>query len=90
MKKTTITISFDEDKLSALKIYLAEKELRVEEVLVKALDGLYAKAVPQPVQRFLELRSGGAADPAPAKAKPKPAEKEEKPDGRPGDRPVAE
>ena len=57
MKNVTVTIPYDEDKLSALRLYLAEKQVKVEDALVKALDSLYVKAVPQPVQHFLRLRS---------------------------------
>ena len=30
MKKTSITITWEEDKLSALRLYLAEKDIQVE------------------------------------------------------------
>lgn len=97
MKKVTITISWEEDKLSALRLYLAEKSIQVEDALTKALESLYAKAVPQPVQHFLELRSGTAESASPLKPKPEPkpkqnpptSEKEVTPNGKPGDRPVA-
>lgn len=72
MKKTTITVSFDEEKLTTLRLYLTEKELQVEDVLIKALDSLYVKAVPQPVQHYLELRGGTAVSPAPQKPKAAP------------------
>ena len=70
MKKVTVTVSYDEEKLSTLRLYLTEKELQVEEVLIKALDSLFVKAVPQPVQHFLEMKNG--AVPSPAAEKPKP------------------
>ena len=35
MKKTTITISFDEEKLKALKMYLAQKKMQAENELEK-------------------------------------------------------
>ena len=97
MKKTSITITGEEDKLSALRLYLAEKDVQVEEALAKALESLYAKAVPQPVQHYLELRSGTADSTAPPKPKsePKPkqdpmaGEKEVDRNGKPGDRPLA-
>ncbi len=97
MKKTSITITWEEDKLSALRLYLAEKEVQVEEALAKALESLYAKAVPQPVQHYLELRSGTADSTAPPKPKPEPkpkqdpmaGEKEVDRNGKPGDRPLA-
>ena len=43
MKKTSITISYDEEKLSALKLYLGQKNSSAENELTKALDMLYAK-----------------------------------------------
>ena len=97
MKKTSITITWEEDKLSALRLYLAEKQLQVEEALTKALENLYAKAVPQPVQHDLELRSGTAESVAQPRPKPEPKpkqspttiEKEADRDGKPGDRPLA-
>ena len=97
MKKVTITISWEEDKLSALRLYLAEKDVQVEDALFKALESLYAKAVPQPVQHFLELRNGTAESTAPLKTKPevKPKAKqtmeetEVSPNGKQGDYPLA-
>ncbi len=58
MKKTTINISYDEEKLNALKIYLEQKGSQVEDELIKELDTLYSKNVPANVREFIELRSG--------------------------------
>lgn len=60
MKKTSITISYDEEKLSALKLYLGQKNSSAENELTKALDMLYAKTVPAGVREFIDLRSGKA------------------------------
>ncbi len=68
MKKATITISYDEEKLGALKIYLEQKGSRVEDELTKELDTLYSKNVPANVREFIELRSGGTPVPAKQKA----------------------
>ena len=54
MKKTTINISYDEEKLSALKIYLEQKSLELEDELIKELDTLC-------LQMFVSLLS---CDPA--------------------------
>ena len=67
MKKTTITISFDEEKFSALKMYLAQKNMQAESELEKALESLYVKTVPAVVREFIDMKSG--AEPASA---PKP------------------
>lgn len=71
MKKTTISVSFEDEKLSALKMYLEQRGQTVEGELEKALDTLYAKTVPAGVREFLDLRSGVAPTPPKAK-KPKP------------------
>lgn len=58
MKKTNITVAFDEEKLSALKMYLCQKSTTVEKELQKALDVLYGKTVPAGVREFIALRAG--------------------------------
>lgn len=75
MKKTTITMSYDEEKYKALKMYLERKEMTIDEELTKALDALYNKTVPADVRRFLEMLSGGVSAPAvtPRTKKPKPS-----------------
>lgn len=57
MKKTNITIAFDDEKLSALKMYLGQKNTTAEKELTKALDMLYCKTVPVGVREFIALRS---------------------------------
>ena len=72
-KKSTITISFDEEKLSALRMYLSQKNATVESELEKMLDTLYSKTVPAGVRDFIEMKSGNAPQtpaPRPKKAKP--------------------
>ena len=76
MKKISVSVSYDEEKLSTLKLYLEQKGMQVEDELTKSLDTLYAKNVPAGVREFLNLRSGNAEPPAPKvrkqKAEPKP------------------
>ena len=72
MKKVTITISFDEEKLSALRMYLAQKNLNVESELERSLDALYVKNVPTGVREFIEMKSGAVTAP-PKPKKPKPS-----------------
>lgn len=73
MKKTTITISFDEEKLSALKMYLAQKNMQAEHELEKALETLYTKTVPAGVREFIEMKSGNTPKPVEKPRKPKPS-----------------
>lgn len=48
MKKTQITVSYDEEKLSAITMYLEEKGVSVESEIEKAIDTIYNKTVPVP------------------------------------------
>ena len=71
MKKVTISISYDEEKLSALKLYLEQKRTQVGDELTNALEVMYSKNVPSGVRDFINMRSG--AEPAPPKPKkPRP------------------
>ena len=58
MNKTTVTVTFEEEKLTALKMYLEKNETNVEQELTKALENLYAKMVPSEVRKFFEMKSG--------------------------------
>lgn len=69
MKKISISISYDEERIKALNLYLEQRDIRLEEELTKALDGLYIKTVPANVRAFIDLKSGTASPPP--KKKPK-------------------
>ena len=71
MKTATITISYDEEKLAALRLYLGQKNQTVEEELLAATDNLYTKTVPGNVREFIDLRAGKTVS-EPKKRKPKP------------------
>lgn len=72
MKKTTITLSYDEEKLNALKLYLEQKNAQVEDELTSALDTLYQKNVPSGVREFIDMCAGTAPAPTPKVRRPKP------------------
>ena len=77
MKKTTFNISFDEDKASALVLYLSQKGTSAEAELEKALDTLYSKTVPAGVRDFIDMKSGIASPSAvPKPKKPRPSKTE--------------
>lgn len=69
MKKTTFNISFNEDKASALVLYLSQKGATVEMELEKALDTLYSKTVPVGVRDFIDMKSGTVSSSAVPKAR---------------------
>lgn len=53
MKKSTVTVTFDDEQLQALKMYLSEKNLTVETELEEMLQALYLKSVPLTVRDFI-------------------------------------
>lgn len=57
-------MSFDSEKLSAAKLYMAQKDLSFEEEMEKAADALYSKYVPANVREFIDLRAGLPKAPA--------------------------
>ena len=62
MKKATITVNFDGEKVAALKLYLEQKGTSVETELAKSLETLFTKSVPAGVREFIALRSGNVAE----------------------------
>lgn len=58
MKKTTVTISYDEEKVKALRLYLDLKGSKLEDELAKIIETLYTKIVPTGVREFIAMSSG--------------------------------
>ncbi len=77
MKKTNVTISFDEEKLTALRLYMGQKELQLENELLKAMEGFYGKHVPANVREFIEMCSDDISEHVPKVKRPKPEKKEQ-------------
>ena len=46
MKKATINISYNEEKLNAMKLYLEQKGTCLDNEVIKMLDALFNKTVP--------------------------------------------
>lgn len=76
MKKTNITLTFDDDKLDALEFSLRKEHSSVQSRLDDALKQLYEQAVPEAVREYLDSRAAPTARPRrPARpAKPQPRE----------------
>lgn len=47
MKQVTIQFTYDDERLEALRIYLADNGSTIEDELTSALDAVYKKTVPQ-------------------------------------------
>ena len=61
MKQVNLTITFDEEKLSALKRYMGKKELDLDREMTDALVKLYEKYVPAPVREYIDESDVNAA-----------------------------
>lgn len=64
--KKSVTVNVDAEKLTALEMYLGQKNLKLSEELEKVAEQLYQKYVPSNVREFIELT---AAKKPPRKAK---------------------
>ena len=70
MKKSSISIMYDDEKLSAIKLYMSQRDLDFKSELEKSVDSLYAKYVPANVREFIDMKSSQAKPPKPKKPKP--------------------
>ena len=67
MKKVNITLGYDDEKLSAIKMYMEQKNTDLLDELVKAIDNMYTKHVPTNVRDFIEMREKSKPSPKPKK-----------------------
>lgn len=58
MKKTTIGVAFDEEKTTAARLYMKQKNMSLEEELAKAMETIYTRNVPAGVREFIDMRTG--------------------------------
>lgn len=70
MKKSSISIMYDDEKLSAIKLYMSQRDLDFKEELEKSVDSLYAKYVPANVREFIDMKGSQVKTPKPKKPKP--------------------
>ena len=75
MKKSSISIMYDDEKLSAIRLYMSQRDLDFKEELEKSVDSLYAKYVPANVREFIDMKSVLAKPPKPKKPKIESEEK---------------
>ena len=82
MKKATVTVAFDDEKLGALEFSLRKEHSYAQAYLESALYAAYEKAVPEPLREYLDSKAAPAAvkPKRPVKpAAPKPQSSEPKP-----------
>ena len=82
MKKATVTVTFDDEKLGALEFSLRKEHSSVQEHLEDALNALYEKTVPEPLREYLDSkvvpapktkRTAKSTAPKTPNSEPKPA-----------------
>lgn len=56
MKNSTVSVSFEDEKLNAVKRYMKKKNTDLEEELSAQLEKLYQKYVPAGVQEYIAER----------------------------------
>ena len=65
MRKTNVSIIYDDEKLNAIRLYMSQRDLDFKEELEKSVDSLYAKYVPANVREFIDMKSVLAKPPKP-------------------------
>lgn len=70
MRQGTISITFDAEKLSAVKRYMGKKDSDLEEELTSQLLRLYEKYVPAGVREYIEESAAEEAQAATSVRKP--------------------
>lgn len=77
MEKVEITISFDAEKMDAVKIYLKKEETTVQKKLDEAMRQLYEQTVPEAVREYLDAKNAPPPKRPPRPSQPKAASKAE-------------
>ena len=79
MKQTAVQITFEIEKLNALKFFMKKKEANLTSELDNLMQKLYEKYVPQPAREYIE----GCPKPEPARPPRKPKPKQPAPKAEP-------
>lgn len=74
MKKVSVNIMYDSEKLSAIKLYMSQRDMDIKDELEKSVDTMYSKYVPANVREFIDMKSTIAK---PSKAKTEKSDSEE-------------
>ena len=75
MKKTSVSIMYEDEKLNAVKMYMSQRDLNFKEELEKSVDSLYAKYVPANVREFIDMKDSQVKKPKTKKPKIESEEK---------------
>lgn len=72
--KNTVTITLDDKKVQALKMYLSEKKTSLDEQLSAYAEQLYGKIVPQNVRDYIDMTSKHQSADKPKNPRAKPTD----------------
>lgn len=75
MNKVPLTLSFEEDKLEAMEIFLKKENSSVQTKMEETLKKLYEEVVPEAVREYVDAKSGGKPKRSAPTPKPKPTPK---------------
>ena len=73
MRKENISIAYDSEKLSAVKMYMEQRDTDLKSEMEKSLDALYTKYVPANVREYLDMKSSQTVS-RPKTTRSKPSE----------------
>lgn len=74
MKQSTISVSFDAEKITATKRYMSRKDGDLEAELAASLERLYEKHVPASVRDYIEDNNAEEGEAAPTRRSVKEAQ----------------
>ena len=66
--KKSISIGVESEKLSALEMYLGQKDLKLTDELEKQIEVLYQKNVPKNIREFIEMKAIAKPEKKPKKS----------------------
>ena len=56
MDKTSVSVTFDKEKVDALRIYILQKNSSIDVELQKSMEALYTKYVPNILREFIKKK----------------------------------
>jgi hypothetical protein len=63
MKKSTLTIEFEQEKLEAVRYFAEQRDVKLQDELDGFLTKLYEKYVPEPTRKYIESKPVATAVP---------------------------
>ena len=74
MRKMTVSVQVDAEKLRAIQFYVGRKNSTVEAELEDCVNKIYEKYVPAQTREYIESIAAPARPPRPGRPAPKPEE----------------